>query len=64
MSEARKIWIVWNEAMTQGIALTDQDQVKDIHCGIVTSGDLTEAMIDLHGGEVLTIDEVLLGVKI
>jgi len=58
------VWIVWNEAMTQGVVLTDESQAQDLRNGIYTEGDLTEAMVDLHGGETLTIDAVQLGVKL
>lgn len=58
------VWIVWNEAMTQGIVLTDGGQAEDLKNGVFTGGDLTEAMIDLRGGETFTIDEVELGVKL
>lgn len=58
------VWIVWNEAMTQGIVLTNEEQADDLRNGIFTEGDLTEAMVELHGGETFTIDAVDLEVKL
>ena len=60
----RTVWIIWNEDMTQGIVLTDWNQVADLKKRTCTVGDLTEAMVDLHGGEVLTVDTVELGLDL
>lgn len=57
----RTVFLVWNEAMTQGIVLTSKSQADDLHHGIFTAGDLTEAMVNLHGEETLTVDRVELG---
>lgn len=60
----QSVWIFWNEAMTQGIVLTDKNQADDLQKGVFTEGDLTEAMVHLHGGETFTIDAVELEVKL
>lgn len=60
----KAVWIVWNEGMTHGVVLTDEGQAHDLRNGVYTEGDLTEAMVELHGGETLTIDAVQLEVKL
>jgi hypothetical protein len=55
-----RVYIVWNEAMTQGIVLKNIQQVNDLKYGICTEGDLTECFVQLHGIEIITVDSVLL----
>jgi hypothetical protein len=57
---SNRVYIVWNEAMTQGIVLTDIQQVNDLKNGICAEDDLTECFVKLHGSEVITVDSVLL----
>ena len=58
----RRVWIVWNEAMTQGIVLTDRAQAERMVDGIAAD-DLTGAMAELHGAEKLTLDAVELELR-
>lgn len=61
---SRTVWIVWNEAMTQGVVLTNSAQAEHLKRGVYDAGDLTEAFANLHGDEILTIDEVTLEVAL
>lgn len=59
----RKVWIVWDASLSQGVVLTDREKADDMLRGVYTAGDLTEAMATIHGGEVLTLDAVELEVR-
>lgn len=58
-----KVWIVWNEDMTEGIVLRDEEKVQDLKRGFYSDG-LTEAFIDLYGADVITVDKVDLSPRI
>ncbi len=59
---AVKVWIIWNGDMTEGIVTRDPEVAADITAGFTRDG-LAEAFTDLYGDEVLTIDEVDLGMR-